>query len=107
MEKDPLFNFRQPLVTAAGIILGFVLSFVTTLVKRDSRNDKISLLIIFSTLAGIVLLIVALYRILNSRYNHDQAEAYYRRTLNIFLTGVILSFFGGLLKMVHTLFIAG
>lgn len=109
MEKDPLFKFRQPLVTAAGIILGFVLNFATELVKRDSKNDNMVLLIIFSILMGIVLLIVALYRILNNRYNNNnnsQANAYYRKTLNIFLAGVIFSFFGGLLKMVHTLFIA-
>ncbi|HRO46624.1 hypothetical protein [Agriterribacter sp.] len=106
MEKDPLFKFRQPLVTAAGIILGFVLNFATELVKRDSKNDRMVLLIIFSTLVGIVLLITALYRILNNRYNNDKADTYYRKTLNIFLTGVIFSFLGGLLKMVHTLFLA-
>lgn len=107
MENDPLFKFRQPLVTAAGIILGFVLNFATALVKRDSKNDGMVLLVIFSTLVGITLLIVALYRILNNRYNQDQADEYYRKTLKIFLAGVILSFFGGVLKMVHTLFIAG
>ncbi len=107
MENDPLFKFRQPLVTAAGIILGFVLSFVAALVKRDSKNEGMVLLVIFSILVGIVLLIVALYRILNNRYDQDQANAYYRKTLKIFLTGVILSFFGGVLKMIHTLFIAG
>lgn len=106
MEQDPLFKFRQPLVTAAGIILGFVLNFATGLVKRNSINDRMILLIIFSTLVGIVLLIVALYRILNNRYNSERAATYYAKTLTIFLTGVVFSFFGGVLKMVHTLFLA-
>lgn len=105
MEKDQLFNFRQPLVTAAGIILGFVLSFVTELVKRDRRSDVIAWLILIFTLIGITLLIISLYRILNNRYNRENADKYYSRTLNYFLAGVIFSFIGGLLKMTHTLFL--
>ncbi len=106
MEKDQLFNFRQPLVTAAGIILGFVLNFATELVKRDRKSDLIAWLILAFTFTGIALLIVALYRILNNRYNRDNAGKYYNKTLNYFLAGVILSFAGGLLKMFHTLFLS-
>ncbi|WP_324584448.1 hypothetical protein [Agriterribacter sp.] len=106
MEKDQLFNFRQPLVTAAGIILGFVLNFATGLVRRDTRNDVIPLLILFFILIGITLLIVSLYRILYNGYDREQADRFYRRTLNCFMTGVIFSFLGGLLKMVHTLFLS-
>ncbi|MBN8860935.1 MAG: hypothetical protein J0H29_21265 [Sphingobacteriales bacterium] len=106
MEKDQLFNFRQPLVTAAGIILGFVLNFATELVKRDTRSDVIPLLILFFTLIGISLLIVSLYRILYNDYDRVHADRFYRRTLNYFMTGVIFSFLGGLLKMVHTLFLS-
>lgn len=102
MEKDPLFNFRQPLVTAGGIILGFVLNFATSLVKRNNRSDVLALLILVFTLIGISLLIISLYRILNREYDRDNAKKYYRKTLNYFLTGVILSFVGGVLKMLHT-----
>jgi len=102
MEKDPLFNFRQPLVTAGGIILGFVLNFATSLVKRNNRSDILALLILVFTLVGIALLIISLYRILNREYDRDNAKKYYRKTLNYFLTGVIFSFIGGVLKMLHT-----
>lgn len=106
MEKDPLFNFRQPLVTAGGIILGFILSFATSLVKRNNRSDLVALLILLFILVGICLLIISLYRILNRDYNHENAQRYYRKTLNYFLIGVILSFVGGVLKMTHTFFIS-
>lgn len=106
MEKDHLFNFRQPLVTAAGIILGFVLNFATDLVKRDSKSDVIALLILLFTLTGISFLIVTLYRILNNDYERDNAKKIYRRTLNYFLAGVIFSFLGGVIKMAHTLFLS-
>lgn len=65
MDKDQFFNFRQPLVTAAGSILGFVLNFATELVKRENKSDLIALLILLFTLIGIMLLIVSLYRILD------------------------------------------
>lgn len=106
MEKDQLFNYRQPLVTVAGIILGFVLNFATELVKRDKRNDAMALLILLFTLTGIVLLIVSLYRILNHHYDREAVRCYYKKTLNFFLWGVILSFSGGLLKMAQTLFLS-
>jgi vacuolar-type H+-ATPase subunit I/STV1 len=106
MEKDQLFNFRQPLVTAAGIILGFVLNFATELVKRENKSDLIALLILLFTLSGITLLIVSSYRILSNNYDRDNARKYYRVTLNYFLAGVIFSFMGGLIKMIHTLFLS-
>ncbi|MFT3949171.1 MAG: hypothetical protein QM763_19560 [Agriterribacter sp.] len=106
MEKDHLFNFRQPLVTAAGIILGFVLNFATELVKRENKSDLLALLIILFTLTGITLLIIALYRILNNDYNREDARKFYRKTLNCFLDGVIFSFAGGVIKMIHTLFLS-
>lgn len=106
MEKDPLFNFRQPLVTAAGIILGFVLNFATSLVKRNNRSDIMALFILGFTLIGIWLLIISLYRILNNNYDKKNVNGFYRKTLNYFVSGVVFSFIGGLLKMVHTFFLS-
>lgn len=106
MDKDQLFNFRQPLVTAAGIILGFVLNFATELVKRENKSDLIALLILLFTLVGIMFLIISLYRILNNNYDRDHARKYYRSTLNYFLLGVIFSFIGGLIKMIYSLFLS-
>lgn len=103
MSKDPLFVYRQPLVTAAGIILGFVLNFATDLVKRDRSTDLFIGSIILLTLSGIILLIISLYRILNHKYEAESASSYYALTLKLFLWGVLFSFAAGILKMVHTL----
>jgi hypothetical protein len=35
--EDKIHGFRQPMVTATGIILGFVLDFVANWVKSDGR----------------------------------------------------------------------
>lgn len=106
MKDDHLFNFRQPLVTASGIILGFVLNFATDLVKRERKSDLVAWMILLFTLIGISFLIVALYRILNNRYDRENARKFYNRTLNYFLSGVIFSFAAGLLKMASTLFLS-
>ncbi|MHA4844106.1 hypothetical protein ACX0G7_08080 [Flavitalea antarctica] len=104
MENDQLYKFRQPLVTAAGIILGFVLNFASEVVRLDRKNTLLALLIILPILIGISLLVVALYRILDNEYDRDHANKFYRKTLNYFIYGVIFSFAGGLLKMIQVLF---
>ncbi|WP_296705990.1 hypothetical protein [Algoriphagus sp.] len=103
-NKDQLFNYRQPMVTAAGIILGFVLNFTTDLVKRGNNNNLLSILILTFIASGIIFLIITLFRILNHNYNKEFPEIYYGKTLRLFIYGVILSFSGGIIKLLQTLF---
>ena len=103
MERDQLFNYRQPMVTAAGIILGFVLNFATGLVRREYKSDLLVILILIFTLIGIVCLIISLFRILNYNYDRENPTKYYDKTLKYLISGVIFSFSGGLIKMLHTL----
>lgn len=91
------------MVTASGIILGFVLNFATGLVRRDNKSDLIIILILLTTLIGIVCLIVSLFRVLNHSYDRENPTKYYSKTLKFFISGVIFSFSGGLIKMLHTL----
>ncbi|MDX9752298.1 MAG: hypothetical protein RBT71_14565 [Flavobacteriales bacterium] len=48
---------------------------------------------------GIALLITSVFRILNNRYDHAKASRYYRRTLYLFLAGVILVSAGAMLRV--------
>lgn len=99
-EKDPIANFRTPMVTAIGVILGFVLASLgkwATEPFGDDYSPKISdILVMFGYIFGIILLIVAMYRMLNSHYptENNQAQQYYQRTLTIFISGVSFSFLG-------------
>lgn len=101
MEKDPIFTYRQPFVTAAGIILGFVLNYTVEIVKIAGKDQRIPYFILSFTFTGIVLLIVSVFRILNNRYNHDKAAGYYRKTLYFFLTGVVLVSLGAMLRVIR------
>ena len=51
--EDKIQTFRQPMVTATGIILGFVLNFVASWVKTDSPvGDGLAYLIGLCVVAG-------------------------------------------------------
>lgn len=98
--EDKIHSFRQPMVTATGIILGFILNFASTFVRNDS---PLSILASYITgiciLTGIICLIVVLSRVLQMKYPRDEAEKYYSKTLNIFIIGVSISFIGVILEM--------
>lgn len=98
--EDKIQAFRQPMVTATGIILGFVLNFAANWVKGDSPvEDGLAYLIGVSVVAGSACLIVVLFRVLNMDYPREEARQYYHRTLALFTTGITLAFLGVFLDM--------
>ncbi len=98
--EDPLQARRQPVVTATGIILGFVLNFGSTWVKSDSAvGEGVAYLVAVLILVGLTSLIVVLARILRSGVPAADAEAYYATTITIFVAGVSASVAGVLIDM--------
>ncbi|MBK8054020.1 MAG: hypothetical protein IPK35_12305 [Saprospiraceae bacterium] len=98
--EDKIQAFRQPLVTATGIILGFILNFASAFVKTESGLSEILAYIIgICILIGVICLIFVLSRVLQMKYPKENAEAYYQKTLNYFLFGVSIAFVGVLIDM--------
>ena len=98
--EDKIQTFRQPMVTATGIILGFVLNFVASWVKTDSPvGDGLAYLIGLCVVAGTASLIFVLFRILNMDYPRERARQYYHRTLALFIVGITLAFLGVFMDM--------
>lgn len=98
--EDKIQSYRQPLVTATGIILGFILNFASTFVKAYSPFSEITSYIIgICILIGIICLIIVLSRVLNMNYPKEKADKYYQKTLNYFLFGVSISFVGVMIDM--------
>lgn len=98
--EDKIQAFRQPLVTATGIILGFMLNFAASWVKTDTPlGDGLAYFVAFCVLAGAGCLIAALYRILRMSYPRDRAERYYNRTLLLFILGIAVAFLGVFIDM--------
>lgn len=100
MMEDKIQTFRQPLVTATGIILGFILNFASTWVRSDSHlSDFLAYVVGGCILFGTTCLIVVLGRVLRMDYPRAHAEAYYNRTLKLFIWGVSIAFVGVLIDM--------
>ncbi len=98
--EDKIQSYRQPMVTATGIILGFILNFASTFVKSESTiGDFLAYIVGICILTGIIFLIIALSRILKMKYPKENAENYYQKTLNFFLFGVSISFIGVMIDM--------
>ena len=92
---DNIQNYRSPMVTAIGIILGFVLGFTATWATQPvTETDWSDLLIGVGLMASVILLIISLYRILNNKYPAENAGRYYQKTLRYFIVGLCTAFLG-------------
>ena len=92
-DQDPLKSVRQPLVTATGILLGFTLNIAASWGPKAFSHGRVTeYLVALSLCIHIPLSIVVLYRILNTNYAKDRAQAYYNKTVRIFITGLTLYF---------------
>lgn len=100
MSSDPLQARRQPLVTATGIILGFVLNFASGWVRADTTvGERLAWAIALLITAGVVCLIAVLTRILSADVEPDQADVHYRTTTRLFIVGVSAAVSGVLIDM--------
>src|SRR5690349_7018789 len=97
-------HYRQPIVTATGIFLGFMLTFASQWVQNAFTKYMVKD-IITAVSIGIcfTLLLVVLFRILTMDYPPDRVNTYYRRTLRVFLIAVTVPFFSFLLIIIHKL----
>ena len=93
MMKDPLKSIRQPLVTATGILLGFLLNVSGAWVSKAFSSDRLAeYFVAASVTIPIPLYAIVLFRILRLDYPAEKYEAYYKKTLVLFVSGVTISF---------------
>jgi phosphate starvation-inducible membrane PsiE len=97
-------NYRQPMVTSIGIILGFVLGFTGKWATEPVEKTQITdYFVILGLFFSIVLLIISMYRILNNNYPKNNAAKYYKATLHLFIFGLSLSFIGVIVSIFQTI----
>ncbi len=98
--EDQSKSYRDSMITATGIILGFLLNFETAWVKSDTPlNDAGAFFVGICLLIGTLSLILVLYRMLNIRKSGDSGERYYSRTLWLFIAGITIMFLGVFVDM--------
>ena len=100
---DKIQNYRQPLVTATSLALGFTLNATAGWVVNAFSTGRIAEITLAVALClHAPLHIMVLYRILNMDYPKDKVNAYYKRTLIYFIAGLILSFLSMLTILVES-----
>ncbi|TDR32210.1 hypothetical protein [Hydromonas duriensis] len=91
-------DFRQPMVTSLGIIMGFALGFMGNWATEDDGGVTLKgtadWLTAGGLFLGVILMIVTLYRLLNNRYDQENVGMYYHRTFQIYILALVLTFTG-------------
>jgi uncharacterized membrane protein len=91
-------QYRQPMVTSIGIIMGFLLNFIanwaTTEDGTPALNSAADYLVAGTMLVSIALMIYVLSRLLNNRFNPETVGAQYQLTFKLYLACLLLAFSG-------------
>jgi hypothetical protein len=87
-------DYRQPMVTSIGVILGFLIGFLGQWVTEDSfaLKNTADYVIFYGCFCGVILLFISLFRMLTPKVPKDGIEAYYYATFLVYMAGVIISF---------------
>jgi len=87
--EDKLQPFRQPLITATGIILGFALNVAASWLPNAFKSKSVvELFMAIGTLVHIPIYTIVMFRMLRRSYPKEKAESYYRKTLALFICGI-------------------
>ncbi|RFO98092.1 hypothetical protein DIC66_05065 [Rhodoferax lacus] len=86
-------DYRQPMVTSIGVILGFLMGFLGQWVTEPAFHlgSGADYIVFAGCLLGVVLLLVALYRMLAPAQPQDMTR-YYTRTLRLYMGGIVVAF---------------
>lgn len=98
MNND-IRDFRQPMVTSIGIMLGFLMNFLAQWAIADDEEAAIQTLadglVAITLLVGIALMIFVLFKLLTNRYDTANAGLYYQGIFRWYMAAIIVAF-GGL-----------
>lgn len=88
-------DYRQPVVTSVGILLGFQLNFLAGWAKdgEGGIGDVADALILASIGVSVALMVIVLFRMLGGTA-HPDPGAHYRHTLRLYVVAVTAAFAG-------------
>ena len=101
-----LQHYRQPIVTATGIFLGFMLNYASAWIKDAfTKNMFRDIVLGLSIIVSISLLLIVLFRILRMKPPTDKVDVYYSKTLRLFIIGVSVPFLAFVLVVIRTIIV--
>lgn len=91
-----LKDYRQPMVTSIGILLGFLLNFLASWGIRSGAavEDVTDGIVLGAVGFGVAGMLVTLFRMLSADLGARDPAAYYRATLRFYVASVGLAFAG-------------
>ena len=101
-------DYRQPMVTSLGIVVGFVLNFLATWSAENEAGAAIQTTsdwrIVITLLVSLLGMLWVLYRVLNNRLasadtSSEQVARYYQTTFKLYITSVSLAFLGVIISL--------
>ena len=89
-----LKDYRQPMVTSIGVILGFLVGFLGQWVTEDNFALKSvgDLIVFLGCFFGALMLFIALFKMLKPNVPSNLALTHYRRALSFYMSGVVVAF---------------
>ena len=101
--EDKIQAYRQPMVTATGILLGFTLNFASSWATNAFETNELKEIVIgIGLFICLTSLLIVLYRILNMNYPREKAAAYYKKTLQLFITGIGTAFLAIIIVLIKS-----
>ena len=88
-----LKEYRQPMVTSLGVVLGFLVGFLAQWISEDdfALANASDWLVFGGCIAGAAILLRVLFRMLTPVRELDPL-AFYRRTLRLYVSGIAVAF---------------
>lgn len=91
-------DFRQPMITSLGIMMGFILNFLAGwAVEGTSEHPAIQSMsdwvIVLTLLLSLIFMLVVVYRLLSNKY-YDDAQVRYFTTLKLYMFSICVAFIG-------------
>jgi hypothetical protein len=101
VKEVNIHAYRQPMITATGFFLGFMLNFTSGWIKDAFTTYKFKDVVVgIAIVSCLSLLILVLFRSLRLRHP-SKPEKFYRVTLLYFLIGITIPFFAFLIIIVE------
>ena len=104
--EDKILNYRQPMVTATSLALGFTLNASGGWVANAFSTARVAeITLALGLCLHVPLYLIVLYRILNMDYPKNNVSSYYKKTLRYFIAGIVLSFLSIFVVLVESFII--
>lgn len=89
-----LKDYRQPMVTSLGVILGFLVGFLGQWVTEDNfaLKNLSDYIVFFGCFLGAFLLFLALFKMLKPNIAAEHTLTHYRHTVLLYAMGVVVAF---------------